>query len=454
MSSQANLLQQGWNQHQAGDLEAAERIYRGVISVAPQNADAWVYLGIVLFDRRQFAESIDAYRRAIRFRSEYPIAWNNLGNSLRMAGHLEEAEACFIEALRQKPDYLSALKNRGTLWIWAGEIERGMQWYQRGIEIDPDNAELHRNLGVIYLLLGDYDRGWTEYRWRWRMPGLFRPRVDVPIWQGESLAGKTILLYPEQGLGDAIHFVRVCRTLADSGGRVILQCSARLIPLFSSTIQTLGVSGLIADGSAPPVTDFHASLVEAVDVIYQRTGKIDHRTDLVQPSNGYLHVSDELVGYWKRWLDSKTTKRRIGINWQGNPEHHADVYRSVPLSILEPLAQHPETTLVSLQFGDGREQLDDCPFGETVLRLPDHTDATEGAFTDTTAILANLDHVITTDTSIAHLAGATGTEVTVILGKVPDWRWLMQGDTTPWYPTMRLARQSELGRWDDVIASL
>ncbi len=220
----SQTLQQAWQIHQAGDVERAETLYRRVIDASPKNADAWVYLGIALFDRREFSESVEAYRRAIKIKRVFPIAWNNLGNSLRMSGDVEEADRCFNTSLDQDPNYLSALKNRGTLWIWSGDVERGLQWYQRGLEVDPHHAELHRNLGVIELLRGNYDVGWPHYRWRWKMPGLYRPKSSAPIWSGQPLAGKTVLLYPEQGLGDAIHFVRVAKTLVDRGATVILQC--------------------------------------------------------------------------------------------------------------------------------------------------------------------------------------------------------------------------------------
>lgn len=457
--SSAAILKTAYGRHQSGDVDGAAVTYQSVIDADPKNADAWVYLGIARFDQRRFEDSADAYRRAIAIQPTYPIAWNNLGNSLRMAGRVDEADECFETSLSQNPTYLSALKNRGTLWVWTGEIDRGLQWYRRGLEVDPDHAELHRNLGVIELLRGNYDVGWDQYRWRWKLPGLYRPKTAATNWTGQSLSGKSILVYPEQGLGDAIHFVRVCQTLADRGASVVLQCAGKLVTLFSSTTQTLGVDRLIADAFDPPPTDFHVSMIEAIDVLYRMTGTIDHRSDLISPRRGYLSVATPLVDYWSRWLDANVAKsnasvKRIGINWQGNPEHHADVYRSVPLSILEPIAKRDDVVLVNLQFGRGSEQLDQCDFADSIVRLPADVDATEGAFTDTTAILQSLDGVVTTDTAIAHLAGAVGTPVQVMLGKVPDWRWLLSGETTPWYPTMRLVRQQRLGDWSDVVDGL
>jgi tetratricopeptide (TPR) repeat protein len=450
MPSSSEVLRQGWQLHQAGNVDQAERIYRQVLGAEPRNADASVYLGIALFDQRKFAESVAAYREAIKIRPTYPIAWNNLGNSLRLQGEIDQAEACFEEALSQQPGYLSALKNRGTLWVWCGEIERGLRWYEQGLQVDPANAELHRNLGVINLLLGNYQVGWPEYRWRWKMPGMSRPAIAAPVWQGEPLAGKSILLYPEQGLGDAIQFVRAAASLKELGAHVVLQCNSSLIPLFSSAP---GVDRLLADNSSAPIVDFHASLLEVIDLLYSQTGEIAWGTDLFGQEAGYLTVSSELIAYWKRWLDGQTQPNtiRVGINWQGNPSHHADVYRSIAMEHLRPLSQLPGVQLINLQFGYGSEQLDECDFADAILRLPDHVDTDGGAFTDTVAILRHLDLVVSTDTAIAHLAGAVGADVTVMLGKVPDWRWLLEGETTRWYPKMKLVRQPEIDRWSDVI---
>lgn len=451
MPTVQEVLQQGWDIHQAGDLVHAERVYREVLKHVPTNANAWVYLGIVLFDQRRFAESAEAYRAAIKLQPQFPVAWNNLGNTLRMSGAIDESESCFERALAQQPGYLSALKNRGTLWVWSGEIRRGLQWYEQGLKIDPGNAELHRNLGVINLLLGNYDKGWEEYRWRWNMPGMNRPAISAPVWRGEDLSGKSIALYPEQGLGDTIQFIRVAHTLQAAGARVIVICGQELLPLFSSAP---GIEILVPVGASIPPVNFHGSLIDAVDMIHGQSKTLPYCDDLFSDGAGYLAVPETLVGYWKRWLDENVPGKRIGINWQGNPQHHADVYRSVPLSELQPLSELPGTSLISLQFGHGIEQLQDCQFADQIVRLPGNLDKTSGAFMDTAAILKNLDHVVTSDTSIAHLAGALGVPVTVMLGKVPDWRWLTESSTTAWYPSMNLVRQSELGVWSDVVENI
>lgn len=457
-------LHRAWQLHQTGDLDSAESVYRQAIKRDAKFADSWVYLGILLFDRRLFHESIQAYRRAIEIQPSFPIAWNNLGNSHRMLGAIDEADKCFEESLSQDPSYLSALKNRGTLWIWSGDIHRGMQWYQKGLQVDPQNAELHRNIGVIELLRGNYETGWREYRWRWVMGGLYRPKTSVPIWQGQQLAGKRFLLYPEQGLGDAIHFVRVAENLKRMGAIVTLQCDPKLIALFSSTTDSLNVDQLISDALPVPQVDYHASMIEVVDILYQQSKTLPLNEELFGLDGGYLTVSLELIAYWKQRLIATCNpgnasraerKRVVGINWQGNPDHHADVYRSIALAEFEPLARRNDIQLVSLQFGKGSEQLDECDFASRIIRLPADVDQDGNAFTDTAAVIANLDAVVTTDTSIAHLAGAIHRpNVHLILGKIPDWRWLMDGVQTKWYPSMRLHRQSQFGKWDAVMQEI
>ena len=444
------VLQQGWRLHQAGRIDEAAAVYRHVLTQAPRSAEAHVYLGIAHFDQRDFPGSVQSYREALAIRDRFPVAWNNLGNSLRMLGEIDEAESCFVRALEQQPGYLSALKNRGTLWVWTGEIERGLHWYQEALKVKPDDPELHRNLGVIHLLLGNLDVGWPEYRWRWSMPGMRRPPTSAPFWQGEELDGKTVLLYPEQGCGDTIQFVRMVTELHEAGARVILECPQRMIPLLRST---RGIEQLLPEGAVIPAVDYHLSLIDAVDVWYCSRGELPLNVDTAK---GYLDVDGVRIEQWRQWLDGNVPRKegraiRVGINWQGNPGHHADVYRSLPLESFRPLADQPDLHLVSLQFGTGSGDIDACPFGDRIVRLPAEIDVSTGAFVDTAAVIKNLDVVVTSDTAIAHLSGAVGVPVQLMLGRVPDWRWQLESDSTPWYETMTLVRQRNIGDWNEVV---
>ncbi|HBJ39004.1 MAG TPA: flagellar protein FlbA, partial [Planctomycetaceae bacterium] len=426
-------LQQAWTIHQSGQVAAAEALYRQILAKQPDNAATLVYLGLAHFDQRRFAEAAQAYRQAIEIQPDFPIAWNNLGNAIRMLGELDEADACFTRALQQKPDYLSPMKNRGTLWIWAGDVDRGLASYQDALRIAPDDPELHRNLGVIYLLQQRYDEGWPEYRWRWKMNPGGRPNHPSSIWQGEDPTGKTFLLYPEQGVGDAIQFARAAHTLKQAGARTVLQCSARLVPLMASItgIDMVVPEGIAVESFGSGKIDYQASLIDVVDRWYGRTGilatgfaplglgvsdlgALGQETANFDAASTYLRVSDALVDYWRRSFSPAVGgDKRVGICWQGNTQFHADIYRSVPLEKFAPLARMNGVSLISLQHGHGREQIDSCSFSNSLGRLPDSIDSSSGAFLDTAAIIRNLDLVITVDTSTGHLAAALGKPVWV-----------------------------------------
>ncbi len=447
-----DVLARAWQVHQSGQPAEAEAAYRQVLARYPRHPATLVYLGIALYDQRRFAESAVAYQDALTIQPQFPIAWNNLGNSLRMLGRLDEADACFSNAISQQPGYLSPLKNRGTLWIWSGEVARGLAAYHEALRLAPEEPELHRNLGVIYLLQQRYEEGWPEYRYRWH----FLPAARVPgagaVWQGEDPAGKVFLLYPEQGIGDAIHFVRAAHTLRQAGARTILRCDPKLIPLFSSigSIDMLIPDGLPIDSFGLPRIAYQASLIDVVDRWYGRTGQlaVAYPAVVADPA-AYIDVGATLVDFWRRSL--VIPGPRVGICWQGNPDFHADVYRSIPLAEFTPLTEVAGVSLVSLQHGYGSEQLQQVSFGDQVHRLPDTIDRSGGAFMDTAAIIRNLDLVITIDTSTAHLAAALGVPVWLLLGRVPDWRWLQSGATSDWYPTIRIFRQQRMGDWSSLF---
>ncbi len=445
MVSAGQWLQRGWQIHQQKRLADAEQCYRQALRSETQNPNAWVYLGMVLHDQRRYSEAVEAYRHALELMPDFPIALNNLGNALRYLGAVEEADACFQRAIDLKPDYLNAYKNRGTLHVWTGRLDLGLRYYQQALEIDPQEAELHRNLGVIYLLRGEFERGWKEYRWRWRVGDLRRPTDRIPVWRGEALQGRRILLSAEQGLGDTIHFVRYARLLRECGAVTTVYCQPALLALLQQhrELGDIVPNSLSWEGHF----DFQCSLIDAADVLNTDLSNIP----AMQP---YLRPAPNLVQYWQRRLPSRSQTLRIGIAWQGNPDHQADAFRSVPLQYFERIAEVPDVELVSLQRGFGSEQIVRWRGRVPIVELPHDVDTTSGAFMDTAAIMGQLDLVITTDTSIAHLAGAMGVPVWIALGYIPDWRWLLERSDSPWYPSVRLFRQPELNRWDAVFDAM
>ncbi len=442
MPTADEFLQSAWKVHQSGGAVQAHQLYRQVVEQLPNHANAWCYLGIALHDLRRYREAIEAYEKAIAINPHFSIAFNNMGNSLRYDFRPDEAEQAFQKALAFDPKYLSAHKNRGTLHAWLGNYDLALESYSQAQKLAPDEAETHRNLGVIYLLKGDFERGWSEYRWRWKCAEAAQYHYSQPKWTGQPLHGKTILLYSEQGLGDAIHFVRFAAVLKERGATVVVHGPPALLALLRKCqgIDTYTPSSLPVEQPF----DYHCSLLDVADVL-----AVDNSN--IPMAEGYLQAAENLMGYWKRWLQGlPPAKLRVGLVWQGNRDHMADTFRSYPLKTYDPLSRIENVQFISLQQGYGTEQIKAWSGLRPLIELPEGTDASSGAFMDTAAIVSQLDLVITSDTSMAHLAGALGRPAWVLVNKMPDWRWLLDREDSPWYSSLRLFRQSTQGDWASV----
>jgi tetratricopeptide (TPR) repeat protein len=444
MNAPEKELARGWQIHQQRAFAEAERIYRAVLAQDPKHAAAWCYLGIALHDQRQFSAAVAAYRNALSFHADFPIALNNLGNSLRYVGEFDQADACFQKAIDLKPDYINAHKNRGTLHVWTGHLESGLGYYEQALKLSPNDAELHRNLGVIYLLQGKFEAGWREYRWRWKVGDLRRPNVAFPIWDGNPTRGKSLLLTVEQGLGDTLHFVRYAKVLRERGLNTTVYCQPALMALLQNSREL----GAVYPNNLPieQPYDYQCSLLDVADML-------GTNLDSIPSMPAYIQPAPHLIRFWQARFPRIAGKRRIGIAWQGNPDHQADMFRSVPLKCFETLAAVPNVELVSLQSGFGTEQLSGWT-GPPITLLEAGVDKSSGAFMDTAAIMKSLDLVVTSDTSIAHLAGALAVPTWIALGFMPDWRWLLDRSDSPWYPSTRLFRQKSIGDWSSVFEAM
>lgn len=436
-------LSKAWQIHQQGRYIEAERVYRHVLAQSPNDENAWCYLGISLHDQRRFSEAVDAYNKALALKPEFPIALNNLGNTLRYVGDVSKADSCFEKALQLKPDYFNAYKNRGTLHAWNGSSDLALKYYSQALELNPNEAELHRNLGVILLLQGKFREGWDEYRWRWKVGDLNRP-FNLPVWDGSDLRGKSIVLTAEQGLGDTIHFVRFAQLLREKGAQTLIYGQSSLMALLQNCPNlgpfypnNLGLNQTF---------NFQCSLLDVADIL-------NTDVDSIPSMQGYIKPASRLVDYWQNLTRRTGNEFRIGIAWQGNRDHQADMFRSIPLSFFEPLSHVPRVQLISLQQGFGTQQLTSWR-GKPIARLPENVDKSSGAFMDTAAIMKSLDLVVTSDTSIAHLAGAIGVPTWIGLNYVPDWRWLLNRSDSPWYPSVKLFRQRFTGDWQGVFEQM
>jgi hypothetical protein len=350
-------------------------------------------------------EARASYEEAVRLRPDFAEAISNLGNSLRDLGHLDEAQSRFDEAINLKPDYVDGHWNRALLW----------------------------------LLRSDFARGWPEYEWRWRLrtfPGKSFPQAR---WDGGLLDGKTILLHAEQGLGDTLQFVRYAPLVKRRGGTVVLQVQPPLLQLLHGAP---GIDVLLPEKAPLPPFDVQAPLLSLPLLMGTDLGSIPADVP-------YLRADAALVEHWRAEL-AGLGGFKIGIAWKGSGKNRTDHQRSFPLAMFETLARVEGVRLVCLQKGAGGEQVRELAGRFAVAELPG-LDEANGPFMDTTAVLSCLDLVMCCDTALGHLAGALGVPCWLALMAVPDWRWLLERDDSPWYPRHRLFRQEKPGDWDVVF---
>jgi tetratricopeptide (TPR) repeat protein len=423
-----------------GRRDEALAKYREAARLRPKYGEALNNLGLLLTEAGKHGEAAVILQQAVRLRPQAVEGHNNLGLAYTALGRFVEAEACFQEALRLDPGYVEAHNNLGSLYKEQGRLEEALACYGLALGFDPQSASTHYNRSLALLQGGDYAEGWREYEWRWQRKQAPRRAFKQPRWNGSPLEGRTILLWCEQGLGDAIQFVRYAPLVKARGGRVVLECPGFMAPLFSTLA---GVDALVAEGAALPEFDVQAPLLTL-------PGLLGTTLKTVPADAPYLHAEQERVDKWKARLEG-VGGFKVGVAWQGNPHHPWDRWRSFPLACLAPLAAVDGVRLVSLQKGAGVEQLRALMGRCAVEELGEGLDAEGGAFLDTAAVMKCLDLVVTPDTAVAHLAGALGIRIWLALSAVADWRWTGGRDDTPWYPTARLFRQTTQGEWDSVF---
>jgi hypothetical protein len=366
-----------------------------------------------------------------------------VGGALRRQGKWAAATASFRRALRVQPDNSAAYRNLGYLSYEQARFDEAIEHLEHAIRVQPADADAHFSLSTIYLRLGDFRRGWAEHEWRFEAwPETARgPQPSQPRWDGAPLKGRRILLRAEFGLGDTLQFIRYAALVRRRGGRVLVACQGQLLPILKTCP---GIDGAVALEGPLPDCDVHAPFL-SLPHIFGTT------LDTVPADVPYLAADAKLVERWRRELGA-SRDFKIGIAWQGNPDHLADRERSVSLTQFAPLARVPGVRMFSLQKGAGSEQLRTAAF--PVVDLGSRLDEDTGPFLDTAAVMANLDLIVAVDTAVAHLAGALGVPVWVPLHFVGDWRWLEEREDTPWYPSMRLFRMEAPNTWEPVFRRL
>jgi hypothetical protein len=400
-------------------------------------AEAQLNLAAVFEDQGRLEEAADGLQRLLRMKPDYVQALSNLGSVLKKLGRLTEARRCLEKALELKPDFSEAHNNLGAVLEQMGCWEGAASRYQTALRWQPDLVEAHMNLSMLWLLTGEFERGWKEHEWRWKKKGTAPRACGRPLWDGAPLEGRTILLQAEQGLGDTLQFIRYAAVVKQHGGRVVFECPARLAPLLRTVP---GVDRLIDPGDPPPQCDVYAPLLSLPRILRTTLASIPCQVP-------YLAVDGGLVEAWRTRIGECAGRRKIGLVWGGNPSNKNDRNRSVPLRQFAPLAIAPRLALFSLQRGPQAAELRSAPPGLEIADLEESA----GQVTDTAAAILCLDLVITVDTMAAHLAGALGRPVWLLLPFAPDYRWLLGREDSPWYPTMRLFRQPSPGDWLAVI---
>jgi len=422
-----------------GHLDEAIHCHQQAVRLQPDFANGHCNLGAALQAQGKWAEALACYNQAVHLQPDHAQAHYNQGEVHWEQGQLDEAAACYRQALRFHPNLAEAHNSLGTVSQVRGQLAEAAACFDQALRLQPDLAQAHFNRSMLRLLQGSFGPGWSEYEWRWQCQDFPKCTFHQPRWDGSPLLGRTILLYAEQGLGDSIQFIRYAVLVKQRGGRVVLECSPLLLPLLA---RCPGVDQAVASGAARPGFAVQAPLLSLPGIFGTNLATIPAEIP-------YLIADPVRVDRWRGQL-AGVPGCKVGIVWQGRPSHKWDRWRSILLAQFAGLAQVPGITLISLQVGPGSEQRVTVPF--TVTDLGGQLDP--ASLEDLAAVLVNLDLVVTIDTAAAHLAGALGVPVWVLLHAVPDWRWLLEGEGSPWYPGMRLFRQTRQGEWTDVFERL
>jgi tetratricopeptide (TPR) repeat protein len=434
------LVGRGSALHDLKRFEEALASFERALALEPDKVEALTNRGVALHDLARHDEVLTDLERAITARPSGDAVLDSHSATSRKLQRLERALASYDAALASQPDYVEALVNRGVVLYDLLRFDEALTSYDRAIALRPDHADAHFLKGLSSLVTCDFERGWIEYEWRCKAPSLRKVKRDFPqpLWLGEDdLRGKTILLHSEQGFGDSIQFCRYAPLVAARDARVFMEVEKPLCALMTGLS---GVAQVIAKGDVLPDFDFHCPLPSLALASKTRLGTI--------PSPGpYLRMPNRGSKDWGALLRPKRSPK-IGLAWAGSAKHVRDRERSMRLADLMPLLEI-DATFVSLQKeipARDAETLSRCSLLQFGERLED--------FSDTAALIAELDLVISVDTSVAHLAGALGKPVWILLTHAPDWRWQLNRNDSPWYPSARLYRQGETRTWSGVTMRL
>jgi tetratricopeptide (TPR) repeat protein len=450
-----------------GHLQDAVAHYQQALRLDPNLADAHHDLGNALADLNHYGEAIAAYQYAIKLRPNWPQAHDHLGTVFLAIGDFAQAIASHQTALALLPNDARTRCHLADALLQNGDVQTAISGYRRALADEPSNHEIHNNLGSAFIECHQLDdaiasfrralelaphvaairsnlaqalltqgkllEGWRMQESRWKTPGNPTGQFPPDVWDGGDLTGQTILLHAEQGFGDTIQFIRYAPLLAAKGARVIVECQSELTRLVASAP---GVDHVFSRGQPTPPFNCRA-LFMSLPAYFGTT------LESIPAKVPYLSAPQNLIQTWQQRLQHDPNRLKVGLAWAGNPKHKNDRNRSMPLALLAPLGQIPNITFYSLQKGAAADQLSNP---NENFHLINHSNALTD-FAESAALISHLDLVISVDTSIAHLTGALGKPIWLMLPYAADWRWLTDRNDSPWYPSMRLFRQPARGDW-------
>jgi hypothetical protein len=400
---------------------------------------AWLKQAEILYDQKKYDEANTLAQQVLQIVPDSGPANQVVGLVMSERGRYWEAIQRLSRALTLQPDLVPAHNGIGRCYFLLGELQRALAHFDTALRLQPDHSFAHFNRGMVLLKLGRYHEGWLEYEWRWNCRLIAKPEIPRPRWDGSPLKGRSILIHTEQGLGDVLQFVRFLPQLKRQGGRIVLACQKALHKLLKP---------LPFVDEWFPIDEPGAITFEMYCPMLSLPGMLDIEEATIPRDIPYVFADEARKDRWRPRIGG-LPGFKVGIAWQGSPTFHGDELRSIPLAQFAPLANVEGVTLVSLQKGTGVEQMEPNR-GRVPLTVYPEFDQ-DGAFVDSAAIVQYLDLIITSDSAVAHLAGALGRPVWVVVGVSCDWRWQVERADSPWYPSMRIFRQKTMGDWASVF---
>ena len=435
------LYQRALSLHHAGKLSDAEGLYKTLLSYFPNQVEILTTLGILLLQQGRSETGFQHLKKSLSLNPNQPAALYNMAVELQKLARLDEALACYNQTLKLNPQDINVLINHGNTLKDLKQYKEAIASFESALALEPNIPSAHWNKALTHILLGEYELGWKEYEWGWQCGERGKARqYSQPTWLGnEPIAGKTLLIHPEQGLGDLIQFCRYVPMLEKLGATVILEAPASLVDLMKSLSPTLMI---IKVGDLLPSFDFVCPVM-SLPLAFKTT------VETIPANIPYLSVSDNKKHYWQAKLGKKTTPR-IGIVWSGSMTNKIDnnpcARRNIPLERLKPLFELP------FEFHVLQKEIrpEDATTLATLTHLNFYQDKLED-FADTAAIIQEMDLVISVCTSVAHLAGALGHKTWVLLPYSADYRWMLNASDSAWYLNTALIRQEKIGDWANLV---